>query len=45
MDHRRADRGVRLKVELLDALVTREPGVIDAPGGAALVPVVALGHN
>ena len=39
------DRGVGVEVELLDALVAGEPGVVDAPDGAALVPVVALGHH
>jgi hypothetical protein len=36
VDHRRVDRGVGGEVELLDALVAREAGVADAPGGAAL---------
>jgi hypothetical protein len=45
MDHRGVDRGVGGEVELLDAFVAGEAGVVDAAGGAALVPVVALGHD
>ena len=45
VDHRRADRRARLEVELLDALVAREAGVVDAAGGTPAIPVVALGHH
>jgi hypothetical protein len=44
MDHRRADRGVGVEVELLDALVAGEPGVVDPMGSPPLVPVIVLGH-
>jgi hypothetical protein len=43
--HRRVHRGLGVEIALLDALVAREAGVVDAPGGAALVPVVAFGHH
>jgi hypothetical protein len=42
VNHREADRGVGVQVEPLDALVTREAGVVDAAGRALLVAVVAL---
>ena len=32
------------KSKVLDALAAREAGVVDAAGGAALVPLVAFGH-
>ena len=34
MDHGRADGRVRLEGELLDLLVPREAGIVDAPRGA-----------
>ena len=45
MDDRGADRGVRLEVEVDDPLVAGKPGIVDAPGGAAPVAVVAFGHH
>ncbi len=45
MDDRGVDQGVGGEVELFDALVAWEAGVVDAPCGATLVPVVAFGHD
>jgi len=45
VDRRGVHRGVGLEIELLDALVAGEAGVVDAASGAALVPVVTLGHH
>jgi hypothetical protein len=45
VDHRGVDVGVGVEVELLDALVAGEAGVVDAACGAAGVPLVALGHH
>jgi hypothetical protein len=42
---RRAHRGVRLEVELLYSLVSREAGVVDAATCAPPVTVVAFGHH
>jgi hypothetical protein len=45
VDHRRVDRWVGGEVEVVDALVAGEAGVVGAAGRAALVPVVAFGHE
>jgi hypothetical protein len=45
VDDSGADGWVGVKVEVVDALVAREGGVVDAAGGAAAVPVVAFGHH
>jgi hypothetical protein len=45
VDDRGVDVGVGVEVEFLDPLVAGEAGVMDAPGRAALIPVVALDHH
>ena len=44
-DHRRADRRVGVEGELLEPFRPREAGLAHPAGGAAPVPVVALGHH